>query len=131
MAGLAFAVAASANFPALLLAIVWRPLSTWGAVASILVGALSALLLIVLSPTIQVDVLGHSLAEVQGQWWFVPLRNPAIISMPLSLVTAVLVSLLTPEHGAAARFLSLHRRVLLGPPPTEAAVAGIAEQIGG
>ena len=123
MAGLAFAVAASANFPALLLAIVWRPLSTWGAVASILVGALTAVALIVLSPTVQVDVLGHALAEVQAQWWFVPLRNPAVISMPLSLATAVVVSLLTPERDAAARFLSLHRRVLLGPTPAETSTA--------
>ena len=49
MVGLAFAVACSANFPALLLSIFWRRFTTWGAVSSIIVGAVSALVLIYLS----------------------------------------------------------------------------------
>src|SRR5881275_1066111 len=57
MVSLAFAIAASGNFPALLLAIFWRRLTTAGAVASILTGTIGTLVLIWLSPTIQVDVL--------------------------------------------------------------------------
>ncbi|MHC5827880.1 MAG: sodium:solute symporter family transporter, partial [Nostoc sp.] len=57
MVGLAFAIAASANFPALLLSMLWRPFTTNGAVASMLVGTVSSLVLIYLSPTIQVTIL--------------------------------------------------------------------------
>src|SRR5918995_145892 len=54
MVGLAFAIAASANFPALVMSMFWRSFTTRGAVWSILVGALSSLALIYLSPTVQV-----------------------------------------------------------------------------
>ncbi len=56
MVGLAFAIAASGNFPALLLSILWKKFSTAGAVASIIIGSLTATTLIVLSPTVWVDV---------------------------------------------------------------------------
>src|SRR5919112_1070070 len=90
MVSLAFAIAASANFPALLLAIFWRRYTTAGAVTSMAVGTLSTVILIYLSPTIQVDVLGH------GAAWF-PLKNPALITMPLSFAAGMLVSWLSPE----------------------------------
>ena len=77
MVGLAFAIAASANFPALLMSIYWRGYTTWGAVTSIVVGATSALVLISISPTVMVDVLGHDSA-------IIGLTNPALISMPLA-----------------------------------------------
>ena len=114
MAGLAFSIACAGNFPALVLAIIWRRFTTPGAVASILVGTVSALVLIFLSPTIQVDVLGKALADVEHAWWFVPLRNPAIISMPLSFVAAILVSLLISEDNADAIFEEMQHRVLFG-----------------
>src|SRR4029079_11601894 len=98
MVGLAFAVAASANFPALVLSIFWRGLSTAGAAASMLTGTIGAVLLIYLSPTIQVDILNHARAPF-------PLKNPALITLPLSFAVAFVVSLLTPEAGAAARFV--------------------------
>jgi len=62
MVGLAFAIAASANFPALLLSMLWRRFTTQAAVASMVVGTLSSLLLIYLSPTIQVDILHQASA---------------------------------------------------------------------
>jgi cation/acetate symporter len=114
MAGLAFSIACAGNFPALVLSIVWRRFTTAGAVASILVGTVSALVLIFVSPTIQVDVLGRTLADVEHAWWFVPLRNPAIISMPLSFVVAILVSLVTVDSNADARFQEMQHRVLFG-----------------
>ena len=109
MVGLAFAIAASANFPALLMAIFWRRFTTAGAVSSILVGAISALVLIYISPTIQVDVLGHADAPF-------PLTNPALVSMPLAFGVGILVSLLRPEPAAQARFIEAERRMLLGEP---------------
>jgi cation/acetate symporter len=107
MVGLAFAIAASANFPALLLAIFWRRFTTWGAVSSIVVGSLSALVLIYISPTIQVDVLGHEDAPF-------PLANPALVSMPLAFAVGILVSLLLPERDAQAKFVEAERRIHLG-----------------
>jgi cation/acetate symporter len=113
MVGLAFAIAASANFPALVLSIFWRPFSTRGAQASMIVGTLSALLLIFLSPTIQVSVLGRESAPF-------PLRNPGIVTIPLAFLVGVAVSLLAPEPAAAARFAELQHRVHLGPEADEA-----------
>ena len=66
MVGLAFAIACSANFPALLLSIVWRRFTTAGAVASILTGSLLTVVLIVLSPTVWVDVLQATRLRCSG-----------------------------------------------------------------
>jgi len=113
MVGLAFAIAASANFPAIVLSIFWRPLTTRGAQASMIVGALSALLLIYLSPTIQVSVLGHDSAPF-------PLKNPGLVSIPLAFVVGMVVSLVSPEGAAAEGFAEVQRRVHLGPEAEEA-----------
>jgi cation/acetate symporter len=107
MVGLAFAIAASANFPALLLSILWRNFSTAGAVASILVGAVSSTALIVLSPTVWVDVLHFERAVS-------PLKNPAIVSMSASFVVGVVASLLAPEREARAKFEDEKLRTYLG-----------------
>lgn len=94
MVSLAFAIAASGNFPALVLAIFWRRATTSGLVASMVLGTLLTLTLIGLSPTIQVDILKH------GTAWF-PLKNPAIITIPLSFLIGIIGSLLTAETDAA------------------------------
>jgi cation/acetate symporter len=104
MVGLAFAIAASANFPALVLSIFWRKFTTRAAQMSMLVGTASALLLIYSSPTIQIDVLKNASA------WF-PLRNPGLVSIPLSFAVAFVVSLLWPEAEAEARFSEVERKV--------------------
>src|SRR5688572_3318163 len=107
MVALAFAIAASANFPALVLAIFWRGLTTWGAVASMVTGTLVTVLLIWLSPTIQVDVLKHASA------WF-PLKIPAPVTIPLSFAAGIVVSLLRPEPEAEARYRALARQMHVG-----------------
>ena len=107
MVGLAFAIAASANFPALLLAIFWRGYTTAGAVASMLTGTVGALVLIYLSPTVQIDILKHESA------WF-PLRNPALVTMPLAFLVGVLVSLAARRPAEAAGWERLERRIHLG-----------------
>jgi cation/acetate symporter len=107
MVGLAFAIAASANFPALVLSIFWSRLTTAGAQASMLVGTVSTIGLIYFSPTIQVDILKHPEA------WF-PLRNPGIVTIPLSFVVAIVVSLLRPVPSEARRFVELERQLHLG-----------------
>lgn len=107
MVGLAFAIAASANLPVLLLSMMWKRFTTKGAVASILTGTLASLVLITLSPTIWVDVLKHPAA-------LFPLKNPALVSMPLAVLMGVVVSLLTREPAAEAQFAEVTRRMELG-----------------
>ena len=107
MVGLAFAIAASANFPALVLSIFWKRLTTAGAQVSMIVGTVSTLVLIYLSPTIQLDVLKNAEA------WF-PLRNPGIVTIPLSFVVAIGVSLLRPVPSEERRFVELERQLHLG-----------------
>jgi cation/acetate symporter len=107
MVGLAFAIACSANFPALLLSIVGRKFTTAGAVASILTGSILTVVLIILSPTIQIDVLKHADA-------YFPLRNPAIVSMTAAFIVAFVVSFMTQEERAETLFDDEKLRTYLG-----------------
>jgi len=97
MVGLAFAIAASGNFPALLLSILWRRMSTAGATAAIVTGSVSAVALIMISPTVWVDVFKFKQA-------IFPWKNPALISMPLAFFAAWLGSTLSPEPDASERY---------------------------
>jgi cation/acetate symporter len=107
MVSLAFAIAASANFPALTLAIFWRGYTTAGAVTSMVAGTALTLVLIYLSPTLQMDILGRESA------WF-PLKNPALITIPLSFLGGIVVSLLGPERAASDGYVALERRMHVG-----------------
>jgi cation/acetate symporter len=107
MVSLAFAIAASANFPALVLAIFWRRCTTAGVVASLLIGTGVTLLLIWSSPTVQVDVLQREVA------WF-PLKNPALVTIPLSFFVGMVVSLLQAEPAAMAAYDRVERQIHLG-----------------
>ncbi|MEJ7603284.1 MAG: sodium/solute symporter, partial [Kofleriaceae bacterium] len=103
--GLTFALAASANFPALLLSISWRRLTTRGAVASMVVGTITTLTMIALSPTLM------------GKDAIVPLKNPGIITVPLSFLVAIVVSLMSREPEAEQGFDDAHERIHLGADP--------------
>ncbi len=107
MVGLAFAIAASANFPALVLSVFWRRTTTAGAASSMIVGATSTLVLIALSPAVQIDLLHHETA-------IFPLKNPALVTIPLSFATGILVSLLRPDPASEARHEAIETRLLLG-----------------
>jgi cation/acetate symporter len=107
MVSLAFAIAASGNFPALVLSIFWRRSSTAGVVSAMVVGTVATLGLIWFSPTVQVDILKHADA------WF-PLRNPALVTMPLAFLTGMLVSVLTPEAEASEKYAHIERQMHLG-----------------
>jgi cation/acetate symporter len=78
-----------------------------GAVASIVTGSILTVVLIVLSPTVWVDVLENPTAPF-------PLRNPAIVSMSVSVLVGVVVSLLTREPSAEAMFDDEKLRTYLG-----------------
>lgn len=60
LVGLTFAIAASANFPALLMSIMWKKFTTAGAVTSIYSGLIVATVLLILSPTVWVDIVHKS-----------------------------------------------------------------------
>lgn len=86
MVGLCFAIAASANFPVLMLSMFWRGLTTRGVVAGGFAGLFGSLLLILLSKSVWVDVLGNSSA-------IFPYGSPAIFTIPLGFIVAWIVSL--------------------------------------
>jgi cation/acetate symporter len=107
MVSLAFAIAASGNFPALLMSIFWSRFTTAGAVASMLTGTFGTLLLIWLSPTIQIDVLHHTSA------WF-PLKNPALVTIPLAFAVGIVTSLLSASTVTDAGEAHHERQMHLG-----------------
>ena len=107
MVGLAFAIAASSNFPSLLLSIFWKRFTTGGAVAGILVGVTLACVLIVLSPTVWVDILKNPAP-------IFPLKNPGLFSMAGGILAGVVVSLLGREPAAEAKFAGQKLRSYVG-----------------
>lgn len=95
LVGWAFAIAASANLPAIIMTIFWKKTSANGVSASIIVGLVSSLILILLSQDTYTSV--YHLVGVKAPN---PIGQPAIISVPLSFITLVVVSLLTQKGKA-------------------------------
>ncbi|HEU0180210.1 MAG TPA: cation acetate symporter [Blastocatellia bacterium] len=102
LVALAFAVAASANLPVIVLSLFWRRFNTRGAVAGLATGLLSSLILILLSPSI-----------MKGGAVF-PLENPGIISIPLGFLGAALGALTGREPEAEEKFTELNVRANTG-----------------
>jgi cation/acetate symporter len=94
MVSLAFALAASGNFPVLLLSILWKDCTTKGVVAGGTLGVVVALVLTILSPAIWVNVFGYAEPVF-------PYSSPTIFSMPLAFFTIWLVSILDRSGRAA------------------------------
>ena len=94
MVGLAFSIAASANFPVLFLSMFWKGLTTRGAVIGGFIGLASAVGLIILGPTVWVDVMKHEAA-------IFPYKNPALFSMTLAFFFTWLFSVLDTSKSAA------------------------------
>lgn len=85
MVGLAFAIAASVNFPIILLCIYWKNLTTNGVLYGGIIGLVTVLTLVLLSPSVWVKVLGFESA-------IFPYDHPAIFSMPLTFVAIWVIS---------------------------------------
>ncbi|RXJ86010.1 cation acetate symporter [Arcobacter sp. CECT 8985] len=79
MVGLAFAIAASANFPILFLSIYWRKLTTRGAVIGGFIGLLTAVILVIIGPIVWVQVLGNEEA-------IFPYKHPALFSVTTAFI---------------------------------------------
>lgn len=95
LVGLAFAVAASANLPAITMLLFWKKTTAKGIAASIVVGIVASLGLIAFSPEL------YTLYGLNPLDAPIPLSNPGIVSIPLSFITLVVVSLLTPKAKEA------------------------------
>ncbi|MDD2386748.1 MAG: cation acetate symporter [Bacteroidales bacterium] len=91
LVGLAFAVAASANLPAIIMILFWKKTTSKGVSASIVTGIASSIILILLSPTM---FERYGMLKTDAIW---PLDNPGIVSIPLSFAILVVVSLLTKK----------------------------------
>ncbi len=91
LVGWAFAIAASANLPSILMLLFWKKTTAKGIAWSIGTGIVSALGIILLSPSMFVRYgLEASAAPI-------PLSNPGIISIPLSFIVLIIVSLVTQK----------------------------------
>lgn len=93
MVGLAFAIAASANFPILFLSMYWRRLTTRGAVVGGSLGLGTAVLLLILGPAVWVDVLGNAEA-------IFPYKYPALFSMTVAFVATYIFSITDNSQSA-------------------------------
>ncbi len=102
LVGLAFAVAASTNAPALILSLTWRRFSRTGAICGMLTGLISSLVLMALSPS------------VMGDHAIFPLRNPGLVSIPLGFLASILGTLLVRDPESEAMFNQLQVRANTG-----------------
>ena len=95
MVSLAFAIAASANFPVLFMSVLWKDCTTRGAVIGGFVGLISSVGLTIVSPSVWEATLGNP----AGSAWF-PYTSPCLFSMTLAFVTIWLVSILDNSQRA-------------------------------
>jgi cation/acetate symporter len=105
LATLATATAASANFPVLLLTMTWRRMTTLGAIVGALVGLISAIVLIVLGPSVWPGPAGSAPF---------PLAFPVLISVPLGFLGCYLGSVFGRERADSAAFAEVKVRSLIG-----------------
>ena len=101
LVGLAFAVAASANLPVMIFSLYWKRFNTTGAVTGLLVGLSSSIILILVSPDFMKEPL-------------FPLKNPALVSVPLGFLGAWLGTILSKEKPDEAKFTELMVRANTG-----------------
>lgn len=104
LVGLAFSIAASSNFPALILATYWKRATTQGVVTSMVIGGLSSVILIGLSPTVMIDIL-----HCESCWF--PFKNPGIFTIPASFALGILISLLTEDKEAEMKYSGLLKKM--------------------
>ena len=97
MVSLAFAIAASANFPVLILSLLWKDCTTRGAVIGGFLGLASSLVLTLLSPSVWVDTLGNPAGSAPF-----PYTSPALFSMTIAFVGIWLFSVLDNSARAKA-----------------------------
>jgi cation/acetate symporter len=111
LVALAFAVAASANLPAIVYNMFWRGFNTRGAIWSIYGGLISSVGLVFFSPVVS----GTPTALfTDHDWSWFPLSNPGIVSIPLGFLLGYLGSVTSKEPAAEERHTELEVRALTG-----------------
>ncbi|AGW92811.1 cation/acetate symporter ActP [Cupriavidus sp. DF5525] len=95
LVALAFNVAASANFPVLVLSMYWKGLTSRGAVWGVATGLVSSVVLVILSPAVWKNVLGHPAA-------LFPYDHPALFTVPLAFLVTWACSRLDRSPRAVA-----------------------------
>jgi cation/acetate symporter len=119
LVALAFAVAASANLPALLFNLFWKRFNTRGVLWSIYGGLISSVGLVIFSPIVSgkgLDPAGKNLSLLPTSIdisWF-PLENPGIVSIPLGFLLGYLGTITSKERSSEDRFAELEVRSLTG-----------------
>jgi cation/acetate symporter len=111
LVALAFAVAASANLPALLYNLFWKRFNTSGAVWSIYGGLVTAVVLVTFSPV--VSGTPRAMFPDADFSWF-PLANPGIISIPAGFLLGIVGTYLGRDDGSRERYTELEVRALTG-----------------
>ena len=101
LVGLAFAVAASANLPVMLASLFWKRFNTSGAVWGLGVGLVSSIGLILMSPDFMKEPI-------------FPLKNPALVSIPLGLIATWFGTVLSKEKASEEKFVELTVRAQTG-----------------
>ncbi|MEH7885620.1 cation acetate symporter [Bacillus sp. JJ1609] len=101
LVALAFAVAASANLPVLIFTIFWKRFNTAGAVTGMLVGLLSSLFLVAISPNVWSPEAGAAILVGKP---LISLTNPGIISIPLGFIGAYVGTVLSTKKADAKKF---------------------------
>jgi len=96
MVSLAFAIAASANFPVLFMSVLWKDCTTKGAVIGGFLGLISSVALTIVSPSVWEVTLGNP----KGSAWF-PYTSPALFSMSIAFFSIWLFSVLDRSPQAA------------------------------
>ena len=99
MVGLAFAIAASVNFPILFLSMYWQNLTTRGAFIGGSIGLITAVLCMIFGPTIWVDILGN--AEP-----IFPYKHPALFSMSAAFVSIYLISVFDKSQSGQEEIIA-------------------------
>ncbi|MGH3464264.1 MAG: solute symporter family protein [Kribbellaceae bacterium] len=111
LVALAFAVAASANLPALLYNLFWKRFNTSGATWSIYGGLVTAVVLVFFSPVVS----GSATAMFpDADWQWFPLANPGIISIPAGFLFGVVGTLLSKDPDSIERYTELEVRAFTG-----------------
>ncbi|MCY2984942.1 MAG: cation acetate symporter [Planctomycetota bacterium] len=90
LVGWAFAIAASANLPALLMLLYWKGTTRQGIIAGVLVGLVTSLLWVFVTPDMFTNIYK---LDPKGAW--MPLNQPGIVTIPLSFLAIFLTSMLT------------------------------------
>ena len=121
LVALAFAVAASANLPTILYSLFWKRFNTSGVLWSMYGGLISCVVLIILSPAVS----GSTGSMFPGlDFAIFPLRNPALVSVPLSFLLGYLGTVLSKDEADDAKYAEMEVRALTGAGAEKALVKG-------